>query len=266
MRMHRHRFNYWSCSKFAQWVYTHFDIQKPFAETSSGWKEWKEKTKASHPHVYNFVEEYLDLLQDIVMYPYDLYDNFRIYIRNRFITKTHIIRTGLTPGQWHETDERLLHGMFELLVDFIEIEKANMLMVSDSTLERPWWRKFRWSRWGEYRSREDGLKYLDWEMNLTDDDQHFTSQAMSAREQYELYTWWKDKRPTRPDPYDVTGWTEWCNQRGDDISWILEDKTNADRQETRTRLDALNLLEEQYDKEDTEMLDRLVKLRHHLWT
>ena len=266
MRFYRHRSNYWSCSDFASWVLSLVDVVKPQAETSEGWKCWRNLTLSAHPVVYTLVEEWLDALQDIVMFPYDVYDSIRTYIRNRFITKTHLIPTGLVPGEWHETDERMLHGMFELLVDFIEIEKAHMHRWCKPSTEKPWYLKWRFLRWGEHRSVEDGLAYLDWEMKLVEQDgEHFTHQAQAAETQYELYNWWKNIRPNRPDPYEVTGWNALNDTLPDIMCW---DATN--NSEERRQLNLLSLkvheLEERWEKEDEEMLLKLVKIRRSLWT
>ena len=264
MNFYRYRKNYWSCSSFASWILYQFNIKKPGAETLHGWKLWKQKSIAKHPCVYTVVEDWFDNLQDIVYFPYDVYDNIRTYIRNRFITRTHLIDTKLKPGQWHETDTRLLNGMMELLVDFIEIEKAHMYIWSTPDEKKPWYLRYRFLRWGENRSRENGLAYLDWEIQLTDDrEQYFTQQALSAQSQNELYIWWKDIRPNRPDPYEVTGWNAY---------YEIHPKTDFfdDNEPNNTELRKLSHkiweLEESWHKEDEEMLNKLIKIRRSLWT
>lgn len=264
MNFHRHRSNYWSCSNLANWLLYQFDIKKPGAETVYGWKLWKQNAIAKHPWIYTTVEDGFDKLQDIVYFPYDVYDNIRTYIRNRFITRTHLIDTRLIPGQWHETDERLLHGMMELLVDFVEIEKAHMYTWSSPDEEKPWYLRYRFLIWGENRSREKGLAYLDWEMQLTDDREHyFTQQALMAQEQNEIYIWWKDIRPNRPDAYEVTGWNAYYETHPK-IEFF--DENESDRTELRKLSNKVYKLEEDWNKEDEEMLQKLIKIRRSLWT
>jgi hypothetical protein len=31
-----------------------------------------------------------------------------------------------------------------------------------------------------------------------------------AKEKLDLYTWWTVTRPARPDPYEASGWTAYC--------------------------------------------------------
>ena len=45
------------------------------------------------------------------------------YIKNCIWRKHHLIRTGLPRGQWYDTDTRMLYGMMNLLVEFIDKEK-----------------------------------------------------------------------------------------------------------------------------------------------
>lgn len=266
MKILKHRSNYWSCTLFADWLLSLVNLKKPTSETSSGWKNWNELTQKTHPIIYWIVEELLDNIQEVVLFPYDVYNTIRIYLLRRYITPTHIINTKLTPGVWHETEEVMLYGMFETLVNFIEVEKAHMNQYCKPAIDKVWYQRFRGLRWGENRSAIDGLEYLEWEMSLvTEDGNHFTRQAESAREQYELYNWWKNIRPYRPDAYEVTGWNG-VNDKLPAISmWDLE-TTTIERDEMMRKSQAVNDLEEVWDKEDTEMLVRLIRIRQSLWT
>ena len=38
------------------------------------------------------------------------------------------------------------------------------------------------------------------------------SQAQRAREIKAIYDWWTITRPARPDPHDLSGWTEICDE------------------------------------------------------
>jgi len=265
MNFYRYRKNYWSCSQFANWILSLVKVQKPEAETTQGWKLWKNTTIAAHPWIYTLVEDWLDNIQDVVYFPYDVYDNIRLYLRNRFITRSHLINTKLKPGQWHETDEKLLHGMFELLVDFVEIEKAHMHNWCKPYQEKPWYLRWRSLRWGVNRSRENGLAYLDWEKTLTDDGRHFTTQALAAYEQEALYLWWKDVRPNRPDPYDITGWTAYNDKLGP-TEFLDRELNDEDSKEMHRLSQKVWDLEESWNEEDEQMLTRLIKLRRTLWT
>jgi len=51
------------------------------------------------------------------------YRSFTSYIKNRFVRKHYLIKTGLKKGQWYDTDTRMLYGMMNLLVEYIDKEK-----------------------------------------------------------------------------------------------------------------------------------------------
>jgi hypothetical protein len=96
-----------------------------------------------------------------------------------------------------------------------------------------------------------------------------TSQALAAKEIKELYTWWTVTYRNRPDPYDASGWTEYCEAsriaNGGRLSWgsdkSPELKVMSDKFHT-----LLQEIEEAYTKEDTLMLKRLIDIRDSLWT
>jgi len=280
------RAHYWSNSKFADWIRRKFGAPtKLKCGTSEEWHEWGRESQAKHGIVHWIADTFLDKLQDFFNWPLDKLDDIRTYCRNRFIDKLHYAPTRLEAGKWHETDTRMLHANFELLVDFIEVEKAHMALWSDSSKPRPWWRKFRLTSWAPFRSKELGMEYLQWEASLaknedwvSKDDPTYgqpTPQAEAAKEQIALYTWWKEVRPARPDPMDASGLTAHYEQRrndakaeGDESMWAIfnRDKSDDDRANWKEMSDKCHALEQQYDDEDTEMLIRLIKIRHHLWT
>jgi hypothetical protein len=247
MFLSRFRGNYWSCSEFADWVRRKFGgIEKPLAATMEEWDQYKVDAQAKSKVVYWLTGDGLTILQNIVYFPYDVLDAVRYYFVTRFITKPHMVPTRLEPYVYHETDTRLFHGAFELLVDFIEIEKAWMAVVFDSKGEEwekygyPRWYRYRLLRWTrKFRSPEAGLAHLEWEMSLDNDGpEGCPSQAAAAREQLAIYKWWKTERPARVEPYDVKGLT--YEQRHE--------------------------MEEKYFQEDDEMFIRLIKVRRSLWT
>jgi hypothetical protein len=142
--------------------------------------------------------------------------------------------------------------------------------------------KVPWTRRGFLRLRtwrcpEAGLSYLNWAKDLTnvefldEDKKHeaeLTHQALAAREILELYHWWKEVYPKRPDPYDASGWSAYCEMRraaGRDF-FDMEDKTPEEAEMSRTALDKSQEIESAYNKEDEEMMIRLIKIRQSLWT
>lgn len=231
--MIRSRINHWTCSKLADLIRGE---KKPFALEWDQWDEWHEAEERKRPLRYWIAETGLKKLQDIIYFPYDIYHTIEIYIRNRFIDKIQYLHTGLEPGKYYDLDYRILHGLFNELVDFIEVELAGM----NGHFERK--KKFKFVNG---RSIESGKDYLEWACNLKYDEDHGigsddpdfgkpTSQAENYKIIRDLYNWWKVTRPNRPEPY----------MDGDyDYS-----------------------IEESYENEDTEMLISLIKVRGSLWT
>jgi hypothetical protein len=173
--------------------------------------------------------------------------------------------------------------LFDELVNHVEIElAASNFRWNEEAREKyntPFW-AIGWFRWRTYRNVEAAMDYLDWASNLQwseeevgDDDPSLgklTYQAEGAIEIKELYLWWKNVYSKRPDPHDASGWTEFCDRCrkgkvGGVLSWS-DDKTDEEAEESRRILDLCHEIEEQYEKEDTEMLIRLIKVRQRLWT
>ena len=266
--------NYWNCTAIADCIR---GTKKPGSATMQEWKNWEKQAQQNHPIRYWIVETGFNVLQDIVCYIPEKINNIRYYLNNRFYTKTHALTSTLPRGQFYEFDTRLLHCVFDELVNFVEIEKAWMLVCwSEDKKQKyavPLSRRKWYLRWfTEWRCAEAGLEYLDWEISLVNDDWcdkthpdygKPTHQAITAAEIKELYIWWTEKRPARLDPYDVSGWSDLCdsNDRA-----FFEEKTPEENKQIRDSLDLCSQIEKQYEDEDEEMLMRLIKIRKSLWT
>lgn len=252
--MLKHRWNYWNCSKFADFVRGE---KKPYALTQEEWQDWKNSLKQKHPFRYYLSEVILNKIQNIVYFPSDIFNSIRSYIDNRFVTKTHYLKTGLKPGVYHELDERIIYGLFNELKEFIEREQAHIQS----------WHAEKKYKFIKGKCPEAGIDYLKWASELKYDescgmskeDPNYgepTHQALSSRKILELYNWWNN-RPNRKDPMDLSGWSEYCKTKK------LGTQTDEEGKEI---LDKLQKIEEEQEKEDDEMLIELIKLRKSLWT
>jgi hypothetical protein len=172
--------------------------------------------------------------------------------------------------------------LFNELVNFIEVEKAWMNVIWDEEkrdkYSPPWWRTG-WLRWRTWRCPEAGLDYLNWEMSLKHNEDYVdkndpnynkpTSQALAAKEQYELYKWWTEVYPNRPDPHEASGWSEYCRisreENGGKLSFS-KSKNKKTKALGDKALKQLHKIEAAYEKENDQMLMRLIKIRHSLWT
>jgi hypothetical protein len=121
------------------------------------------------------------------------------------------------------------------------------------------------------------LAYLEWASELRMDDKdpnsEYTLQARNAQEILTLYHWWVDVRPLRDDPMIASGWSALCEQRrarskdDDDLDWLGGgDETPQERQRTSEILELSHQIEADHDAEDEEMMIRLIRIRHALWT
>lgn len=251
--MLRSRINHWTCTKFADFIR---GSEKPFALEWKEWDTWHKNAKESHPFRYWLAESGLKYIQNFVMFPFDLYYTVKVYIRNRWIDKTHIVRTGLKPGEYYEFDYKILHGLFYELVDMVESEMAHLVKYTSENKN-----KFKFKHG---RCEEAGLEYLDWASSLVYDENYCrskkdkdynqpTPQALAARKIKELYLWWKYTRPNRTHPHSLLK-----DDSDDPFSHTTKDKKKIYKQ--------IQKLEESYDKEDTDKLIQLIKIRKDLWT
>jgi len=274
--------NYWSCTPFADWIR---GTTKLKSGTSEEWYEWQVRAKRDYPIRWWIAEEGLGHLQDFVTYPIRKIYDVKYYINNRYVTRTHALTAhhcDIKPGSWSDVGNRFLPCLFNELVDFVEIEQAWSHIAWGSKEDRakydPPFYASGWWRWRTWRCPRAGIDHLDWSMTLTNSDWvektdpnygKPTGQALRAKEIKELYTWWTVTYRNRPDPYDASGWSEYCDslrsQFGD--SWIgMSSKEPADVKVREKSHKLLAKIEKAYDKEDEEMMIRLIKIRDSLWT
>jgi hypothetical protein len=277
------RNHYWTCSKFADWIR---GTAKLKAGTSEEWDEWTTTAQMRHNFRYWLAEEGLDYLQKIVYFIPDKLHAIKYYINNRWVSRTHSLTAhprDIKPGQWQDVGNRFLPCLFNELVDFVEIESAwSHIAWGDKEARAKYNPPFYasgWWRWRTWRCPQAGLDHLDWAMTLTmgsdwgveEDNLNFgkpTGQAIRAKELKELYVWWTVTYRNRPDPYDVSGWTEYCEK-----SRLLNDgrlfgsKKTPELEELSTRShELLQKIEADYTAEDEAMMIRLIKARDSLWT
>jgi hypothetical protein len=181
---------------------------------------------------------------------------------------------------------RFLPCLFNELVDFVEVEQAwHHIAWGDKEARAkynpPFWATG-WWRWRTWRCPQAGLDHLDWAMTLTlgndwgveEGDKNYgrpTGQALRAKEIKELYLWWTTVYPNRPDPHDASGWSEYCDllrkESGDENRWIgIQSKNPETEKLGKKALKLTSKIEAAYEKEDTEMMIRLIKIRDSLWT
>ena len=274
------RNHYWTIGPFADWLR---GTPSPGALTSKGWREWREEAERKHPIRYWLAEEGLDYLQRFVFYIPDKLYGLKYYINNRWVTRTHALTAhpqDIPRGEWRDVGNRFLPCLFNELRDFVEVELAWWHIAwsneGKKKYKAPFWATG-WFRWRTWRCPQAGLDCLDWQMKLTneefldDDKKHLaepTYQAKAAQEILELYKWWTDVYPNRPDPHDAGGWSDYCAKfRSEGRDFLdFEDRSDQEREASSQALDATQAIEDKYNQEDEEMMIRLIRIRQSLWT
>jgi hypothetical protein len=274
------RNHYWTTGSFADWLR---GTPSPGALTAKGWREWHAEAEARHPVRYWLADEGLDYLQRFFYYIPDKLYGLKYYINNRWVTRTHALTASpsdIPRGEWRDVGSRFMPCLFNELRDFVEVELAWWHIAWEGREFRkkynpPFWATG-WFRWRTWRCSQAGLDNLEWQMSLTNDwleDDHPdrykpSRQAETAKEILELYNWWTKIYPNRPDPMDASGWSAYCEQiRQSGRDFLdFEDRTDEEQQQSGRALDLSNEIEDKYNKEDEEMMIRLIRIRHSLWT
>lgn len=161
----RTRMSYWSQSNLVSWMLPE-ESKEPFT-----FAKLKEQI-ATGINPTPLVERIIDKLQDIVMFPSDLFYSIRIYFKNSK-GNTHVLDGGLEKGQWYDLTGRIPLCLFNELEKFIEKEKGLETHEWEKTLTFD-------EDWGV---ESDNLKYGT-----------LTPQALAAIEQDEIYQWWKENK------------------------------------------------------------------------
>lgn len=269
------RRSYWSNSNLANWIR---GTAKPNSETSEGWRSWNRLARTTHPVRYWIAEEALDRIQNFIYWPTDQLYAIKYYINNRWVTRTHALTAhprDIRPGTWQDVGYRFLPCLFNELVDYVEIELAWFHIAWDNEAaakyRAPFWSRG-WWRWRTWRCAEAGIDNLHWQIGLKVDyvdEDHAdwgkpTPQAERAREILDLYNWWTQIRPQRVDSMITSGWSDYCERRrlADPDDWLL----SKDQEDTTGMLEQMNRIDAEFDQEDEDMLIRLIKVRHALWT
>ncbi len=192
----------------------------------------------------------------------------------RTTRRYHVINTGLKPN-YHDTDQRMLYGMFQLLVDYVEIECGWMYLSSfeeNITESEKWYKKLprilRGDRFPEY-----GIKYLEEPFEVDEDTtedklNYIKWQEDQNKEVLRLYKWWIEARPKRPCPREASGWLQFCNDIHKKYGTILIDNnkyTKEEHERSNAAGKASTKIEEQYFLEDQQMLIDLIHMRDFLW-
>jgi hypothetical protein len=193
------------------------------------------------------------------------------FIYYRTIFKRHVIKLNIPPG-YYDTYDLILEANFHLLVKYVEVECA-LAHSWDYEREKQIWGWKRFLPWflrkttnlNPKYATEFGIAHLEWEVSLGDTS---PLQAKTASEVLKLYDWWVNVRPKREFPETPREQIE-AEEESDYFLYTMTEEWKEKNPEQHKVLeqhyDDIRKLEEEWEKEDKEMLIRLMEIRYNLW-
>lgn len=220
-------------------------VQKPLAVSLTEWSIWRQETKKNHPFKY-FVFE---TLPSFYRRKRSKIGSFKYHVTQKYLFGYHYLKLDvkrfskpygierLSKYSWMDADEQIQAFMFQILVNYVEKE----------------------------------LGYDELVSRLTDENDDETTSS-AEKEAFDLYEWYINDYCD--DSYERIGYKQLHEKYPNHKYYDPFDSSNSSRtQEERDYFTELRQLrreidkrEQQLDKEMTENLIRLIKLRHSLWT
>lgn len=246
--------------KFKAWM----SYYPPGALSSKGWRLFEYEFKEMAPIRYWLSEIFYSKYILPIKWKYERVTEF---IRYRTWDRYHIVGTGLKPG-YHDVREQMLHVNFNMLKDFVEVEQAWRTYWWDDHSEKTWRQRHNPFFKMFFRKPEYGIKHLEWSSTLDDPSlpphERCDHQARSAREILAIYKWWVEIRPFRKE----LEYPKYSDQGGGILGSLDSDfdKNAEDYKAYQQVLETNSNLESSWNKEDNEMLIRLMNVRESLWT
>lgn len=208
------------------------------------------------------------------------------WLAYRTYERYNIVETDL-PKSYFTYEQRLFHACFSLLVDHVEIELASYIKPEPSDL--PDWKEIILRRMPRpwiidyilppHRSSKYGIRALENRINdqYMDDCYDYQADREKSKQILELYKWWKFIRPKRKDSTELSGLLDFCTKMnkkydGDFYKWTpvgnncLEMGLKLNKEEEAeycSLLDISGTIEADQEKEDNDMLNRLINLRSY---
>lgn len=255
-------------NKFKSWM----RYNPPAAADADYWVSFDEEFKENAPVRYFFTKGKFRTVWWKVKH---FFENIIDWFRYRTVARYHVVDSGLPPNYW-DVPELMLYTNFNLLVRYVEDECSALgIWGSENKQERKnllgWRRHFPYfirRHLGKDKefAKKYGLEHLDWEISLDAEyDQH---QAEVAKEVKTLYLWWTEERPNRKElespVMDMIADPDTHMFKLFSSKWREENPVL--HQQWQEYCEQAGKLDEEWRKEDEEMLIRLMKIRLCLWT
>lgn len=197
-------------------------------------------------------------------------------IAYRTVRRYNVIKIRDLEPNYYDKDTILLHGIMQVLVDYVEIELASVYnhqcAKSELNLKERLHSILHWRlRSAELiRSREKGLKVLDYMIKPHDDilNVEESKSSMFAKQVKDVYIWWKELRPRRRSPEVESGYMSIYNilVKKYGKSFSVNHLEHVEKREYKNALSKLNMVEVQQLHEDKEHMKKVVQFSNHLWT
>ena len=207
------------------------------AGTAKDFRDWDLKLKKEYPTRYAIAEGIDLFFRPIRTLKRRLKDGYwwvkyRITPKHKYTT---IKLKRLDPG-YYDADKLLMYFMFEIFEDFMKRQLTNPIHVWEYTLED-----------FEHVDEDEAQKEVD-------------VRNATWAEMNKIYDWWIE-RPNRVRPKFPKLPKEWGA-----LSVLNEDFEEEEKMKEwdKVRLQRI-ALDEQWDKEDEDMMIRLIKIRSVLW-
>ena len=268
----------------------------------------KPKNPKKRPLLYRINHFLFDKYDGVISSPIDDYilrplGRVKWWILYRTTHRYHVVKPDTIEPGYHDGTTLMLPVMMQLVADYVEIELASMEMCWEDKFDNSHWD---WKKKLQYfirykipvfrrivgpiRDRVLGLRYNEFYETYEDEnlgEEWCKSRQEEAKTIREIYEWWRDVYPNRPDPMDASGWSEWCDRKRKDGSgdlldrsvpcaWneygeptlyeIMKESDPEKKAEEKRILQKTWEIEEQYAKEEDEMMKKVISIHRRLWT
>lgn len=199
-------------------------------------------------------------------------------IAYRTTQQYNVVKIRSLPPGYYDTDTRIFHAIMQLVVDHVEVSMS-AAYVDDGYYDVGFW-EFVWMclppviapDW-MIRCRWRGMAFLAKEKRLNDPglpiEHRHPEQARAASEIEQIYLWWKDIRPKRPEPEELSGMLEVMKKireyrKKTHIFNTDSLPKNLDA-ELQAAVDMCDKTEKAYDNQDREMMKRVIDILPYMW-
>ena len=190
----------------------------------------------------------------------------KLFLLDHLWYRYNVLKIKSLTAHYADRDNVLLHANFQVLTDFVEKEliPCEQHELFDLVKEERQLREYYGQ--GIDIDKENAEKFIQQSLDS------LKRQNESTQEILDLYHWWKNR--------EKRTWPEYCyfgtsgkgigelNKYGEYDLYEMSDSegTEEEKIKYKTHRDEWGKVDDAYEKEDDDMLNRLIKIRRHLWT